>query len=33
MSPIVPIQDWRPDEQAATLPGGVNARGGAAVKR
>ena len=30
---IVPIQDWRPDEQAATLPDGVNAWGGVAVKR
>jgi hypothetical protein len=30
---IVPIQDWRPDEQAAALPDGVNAWGGVAVKR
>jgi hypothetical protein len=30
---IGPIQGWRPDEQAATLPGGVNAWGGVAVKR
>lgn len=30
---IVPIQDWRPDEQSARLPEDINAWGGVAVKR
>jgi len=30
---IVPIQDWRPDEQAAALPEGINAWGGVALRR
>jgi hypothetical protein len=30
---IVPIQDWRPDEQSARLPKDINEWGGVAVKR
>jgi hypothetical protein len=29
---IVPIQDWRPDEDSASLPAGINAWGGVARK-
>jgi hypothetical protein len=30
---IVPIQAWRPDEQSAELPAGIDALGGVALKR
>ena len=30
---IAPIQEWRPDEQSAGLPGDINAWGGVALKR